>query len=187
MTDSDSSLYSPVVNRVLFISSRKVRLLRIITAKQAETSPTEIGRLLRRAARSANRIYRSRVAELELTYRQAGAILALVETPGMSLGSLAEALGADQPTASALVDRLLAADFVRRETDPSDRRRARLEPTEGAMRLAEGLAAARRESEELIQRALSPEETEDLVRILSRLILHLKDSEAGLAVKAVRP
>jgi MarR family transcriptional regulator for hemolysin len=115
------------------------------------------------------------VAELQLGPRQAAAILALVEAPGLSLGSLAETLGADQPTTSALVDRLLAADLVQRETDPTDRRRARLQPTESAMQLAQGIAAARRETEELIRQALGPEDAEELERILNRLIESLEE------------
>ena len=142
----------------------------------------EIGRLLRRAARSANRVYRSRLAELDLTHRQAAALLELVEAPGMSLGALAETLGADQPTASALVDRLLAAGLVQRETDPTDRRRARLHPAGAAWAIAEKVAAARRESEDLIRRALGPEDSDELARILSRLTAALPDG-AGVPVR----
>lgn len=144
-----------------------------------ERPSDDISRLLRRAGRSANRVYRQRVKELELTVRQANAILALVEKPGMSLGTLAESLGADQPTASALVDRLLAADLVRRDTDPADRRRALLQPTQAAMSLAVRLSDARRSSEELIRRALGPEDTEELARILTRLTDYLRDTETS--------
>jgi DNA-binding MarR family transcriptional regulator len=153
-------------------------LAKVSPAKRTQPDP-ELGRLLRRASRSANRIYRLRAAELELTPRQAAVILALVESPGVSLGSLAETLGADQPTASALVDRLLAAGLVRRETDPDDRRRARLQPTESALQLAKGLAAARRESEALIRRALGPEDSEALARILTHLVATLGEKAAA--------
>jgi DNA-binding MarR family transcriptional regulator len=139
----------------------------------------ELGRLLRRAARYANRAYRSPISDLQLGPRQAAAILALVEAPGMSLGALAETLGADQPTTSALVDRLLTAELVRRETDPTDRRRARLEPTDEAVRLAERVATARRESEELLWDALGPEDGEELARILNRLTERLGRAPAA--------
>jgi DNA-binding MarR family transcriptional regulator len=112
--------------------------------------------------------------EMDLTPRQAAAILELVERPGLSLNALAEALGADQPTASALVDRLLAAGYVRRDTDPSDRRRASLQPTERAHELAEGLTAARQETEQSIHEALGPEDSAELSRLLIRLIERLE-------------
>ena len=138
----------------------------------------ELGRLLRRAARHANRAYRTQIGDLQLGPRQAAAILALVEAPGMSLGSLAETLGADQPTTSALVDRLLNAELVRRETDPSDRRRARLEPTDDAIRLAERIANARQESESQLWTALGPEDGEELARILNHLTERLTKAPA---------
>ena len=125
------------------------------------------------------RVYRGRVAEMELTERQASAILTVVKTPAITLGQLAETMGADQATVSALIDRLLAADLIRRETHADDRRRASLQPTEKALRLAEGLAAARRDSEDLIWATLGKEDCEQLVRILRRLIDSL--SEGRLA------
>ena len=123
------------------------------------------------------RVYRGRVAEMELTERQASAILTVVKTPAITLGQLAETMGADQATVSALIDRLLAADLIRRETHADDRRRASLQPTEKALRLAEGLASARRDSEDLIWATLGKEDCEQLVRILRRLIDSLSESK----------
>ena len=135
----------------------------------------ELGRLLRRAGRSAARAYRDRIADLQLGPRQAAAILVLVETPGLSLGALAEVIGADQPTASSLIDRLLAAGLVLRETDPADRRRARLEPTDRARLLAKRIAAARRDTEALMRNAMGPSDSIELERILTRLTERLDD------------
>ena len=143
-----------------------------------EADAVEIGRLLRRAARAANRVYRSRLAELDLSHRQAAALLALVETPGISLGALAETLGADQPTASALIDRLIGAALVRRDTDPADRRRARLQPTDQAVGLAKKIATARRDSERCIRDALGPDDSEALAGILMRLTAELNEQPA---------
>ena len=130
----------------------------------------ELGRLLRRASRTAARLYRWRLAALDLTQRQAATVLALVETPGATLSALAETLGADQPTASALVDRLLGAGLVRRETDAKDRRKARLYPTAEALRLAEALTEARRETESRIREALGPADSAALERLLQGLV-----------------
>jgi DNA-binding MarR family transcriptional regulator len=123
---------------------------------------------------------------MELTERQATAILTVVNTPAITVRDLADRLGADQPTASALIDRLLAADLIRRETDAGDRRRASLHPTEKALRLAEGLEAARHDSEELIWKTLGEEDAEVLIRILTRLIdsLSEKNIDASAAVEA---
>ncbi len=137
--------------------------------KSSPPQPPRLSALLWRAARASSRLYRARLAEMDLTARQGTALLALVETPGQSLGSLADALGADQATASALIDRLLAADLVRRETDPGDRRRARLFPTSRALDLAGRLDAARRANEALLEEALGPKDVEKLEKLLGRL------------------
>ena len=75
------------------------------------------------------------------------------------------------------MDRLLAAELVRRETDPLDRRRARLQPTTAALPLARKVAAARRESEALIRVALGPEDSKALIKILTRLTAELHNEE----------
>ena len=110
--------------------------------------------LLWRAARASTRFYQAQLTDFDLTPRQATAILSLVETPGVTLGTLAEALRADQATASAVVDRLLAAELVKRETDPADRRRARLYATEKALMIAEQVAEARRRTDDMIEDVL---------------------------------
>lgn len=119
-----------------------------------------------------------------LTTRQATAILALVETPGMSLSDLAETLGADQATASALVDRLFAANLVQRETDPGDRRRTSLTPTRQALELATSLAASRFASEQQIRSVLGPEDSDSLAGILSRVIEGLEEAPETGKLKA---
>lgn len=140
----------------------------------AAAEGVELGRLLRRAARAANQVYRRRVMELQLTPRQAAAILALVESPGLTLSALADALGADQATASGLVDRLVAAGLTQRQTDLADRRRVMLLPTEKAQQLAEGLISARHAAEDRIRAVLGPRRAAELARLLELLVEGLR-------------
>ncbi len=134
--------------------------------------------LLWRAARASTRYYQAQLTELDLTTRQAAAILALVEAPGVTLGSLAEALRADQATASSVVDRLLAAELVSRETDPADRRRARLYPTGKALRIAERLEGARRRTEAMLEEILGAPTAKKLRKVLGRLSEELERGRA---------
>jgi DNA-binding MarR family transcriptional regulator len=137
--------------------------------------------LLWRAARASTRYYQAQLAELELTTRQAAALLSLVETPGVTLGTLAESLRADQATASAVVDRLLAADLVKRETDPADRRRARLYPTNKALQIAERLDDARRRTEVMLEDILGPQMARKLRKVLERLSEELEKGRIAVA------
>jgi DNA-binding MarR family transcriptional regulator len=133
------------------------------------SSQERLSALLWRAARASTRFYQAQLTDLDITPRQATAILALVDNPGVTLGALAEALRSDQATASAVVDRLLGADLVKRETDPADRRRARLYPTEKALRIAERVAEARRRTDEMIEDVLGPQTSRKLKRVLTQL------------------
>jgi DNA-binding MarR family transcriptional regulator len=125
--------------------------------------------LLWRAARASTRFYQSQLTDFDITPRQATAILALVDNPGVTLGALADALRSDQATASAVVDRLLAAELVKRETDPADRRRARLYATDKAMRIAERVAEARRRTDEMLEATLGAQTAQKLKRVLTRM------------------
>jgi DNA-binding MarR family transcriptional regulator len=68
-----------------------------------------------------------------------------------------------------VVDRLLAADLVKRETDPADRRRARLYATDKAMRIAERVAEARRRTDEMLEATLGAQTAQKLKKVLTRL------------------
>ncbi len=135
--------------------------------------------LLWQAARASSRFYRDQVADLDLTPRQATAVLIVVEHPGLTLGKLADELSADQATTSAMIDRLMSAGLVRRETDPADRRRAMLYPTDRARPLAEKLQAARRQTELLLRETLGPDRTAQLRGLLGDLIERL-GAESGV-------
>jgi DNA-binding MarR family transcriptional regulator len=69
-----------------------------------------------------------------LSVPQFRALAFLHRRPGAYLFHLAEHLGVSRPTASALVDRLVAQGMVARITDPQERRRILLSLTPGGAR-----------------------------------------------------
>ena len=74
-----------------------------------------------------------------------------------------------------MVDRLMSQSYVRRETDPDDRRRARLLLTEGADSIVQRLGEAREATNKLILEALGKQESAELSRILIRLLERLSE------------
>ncbi|HEX5370024.1 MAG TPA: MarR family transcriptional regulator [Dehalococcoidia bacterium] len=136
--------------------------------------------LLSRTSRRASRDYRMRLTEFDLSPAQATALLILRDRPGLTLRDLAESLSTDQATTSAMVDRLMSQNLVRRETDPDDRRRARLLLAPEADDIVQRLDDARQATNERILEALGKHEAADLSRILTRLLERL--SEASEAV-----
>ncbi|MEV5876514.1 MarR family transcriptional regulator [Streptomyces sp. NPDC052101] len=102
------------------------------TATGSETLPEELAdtlvriqRLIRRRLRDGMTVPRLRGAEVEL--------LRLVESrPGIGISDAARALHLASNSVSTLVNQLVRAGFLLRETDPADRRAARLRLTEAA-------------------------------------------------------
>ena len=135
--------------------------------------------LLRQASRLAGRHYRARLAQYELSASQASALLFLNERLGSTLRELAEALSADLATASALVDRLMSQELIRRETDPADRRRARLLLTEKAQGLLAPVTEATREANAMLTQALGAGRAAELATILRELLQGLAEGPAG--------
>jgi DNA-binding MarR family transcriptional regulator len=126
--------------------------------------------LLRRASRMAGRHYRAHLAQFELSASQAAALLFLNQRQGSTLRELAEALSADLATASALVDRLMSQDLIKRETDPTDRRRARLLLSDRAIALLEPVADATRRTNAVLVEALGEPRAAELAAVLKELI-----------------
>ncbi|MCP5518186.1 MAG: winged helix-turn-helix transcriptional regulator [Verrucomicrobiales bacterium] len=95
--------------------------------------------LLRRAWYGLNQAFRRRIAHLGLTPDQYTVLRNLAETEpdGLTQKELCERMASDANTMAALIERMEAAGFLRRESDRTDRRakRAQLEPL-GADRLA---------------------------------------------------
>ena len=136
--------------------------------------------LLSRTSRRASRDYRMRLTEFDLSPAQATALLILRDRPGITLRDLADSLSTDQATTSAMVDRLMSQNFVRRETDPDDRRRARLLLSPEADEIVQRLDDARRATNELILEALSKEEAAELSRILTHLLERLSETSEAV-------
>jgi DNA-binding MarR family transcriptional regulator len=126
--------------------------------------------LLSRSSRRASRDYRLRLSQFDLSPSQATALLILGERPGLTLRDLGDFMSSDQATTSAMVDRLLSQGLVRRETDPDDRRRARLLLSERAADIVARLAEARKATNELLLEALGPEQAAELSNILTHLL-----------------
>ncbi len=83
---------------------------------------------------------------LDLGMGQLKAMMVLVKQRQLAVGGLARALGLSEPAASLLVDKLVGRGLVVRMTDPTDRRRTLVLPSEEGDLLVERLRRSRRES-----------------------------------------
>ncbi len=88
----------------------------------------------------------------------------------MSAGELSERTGLSTGATTRLIDRLEAAGFVRRTTDPRDRRRVIIEPAAPGEKIAQGMRLfgrmGRRHSD--LWGSYSPEQLEVIIDFLRR-------------------
>ncbi|MEU3892019.1 helix-turn-helix domain-containing protein [Streptomyces sp. NPDC029041] len=119
---------------------------------EPETFPEELAdalvgvqRLIRRRLRRQMPDPRLRGAEVEL-------LRLVMARPGVGISDAARDLGLAANSVSTLVNRLARAGYLTRETDPADRRAARLLPTAAA---GERLGEWRRRRAELVRRQVA--------------------------------
>ena len=87
-----------------------------------------------------------------------------------SVSELADAIGVDQPRASRLVQAAVEAGHARREIDPADARRSAIVLTDAGRGLLSSARGNRRGAIESALAGFTPDETEQLARLLSRFV-----------------
>jgi DNA-binding MarR family transcriptional regulator len=81
--------------------------------------------------------------ELDLSITQLRNLIILSRRGPQPVGQLASALGVSEPSASQIVDRLAQRSLVRRDADPSDRRRIIVSITEEGERMLDSVRTSR--------------------------------------------
>jgi DNA-binding MarR family transcriptional regulator len=97
-----------------------------------------IGRLLREASTAFNRVFRMRLAPLGVTYGQFEYLQSLWEKDGLTQTELTRRVGVEIAASTAILDSLEARKFIRRERNPTDRRKLHvyLTPAGAALKAA---------------------------------------------------
>jgi DNA-binding MarR family transcriptional regulator len=112
----------------------------------------------------------------ELTMPQFRTLAFLGRNEGAMLGDVAGFLTLSLSAASKLVDGLVVADLIARESDPSDRRKVALKLTPSGQKK---FATARQATAEFLANRVAPLSTGDRVSIIDAMqILHRVFSEA---------
>ncbi|HMR36671.1 MarR family transcriptional regulator [uncultured Paracoccus sp.] len=108
----------------------------------------DILRKISMAGRQIRKLFNARASEYGLTLARAQALILLREKGAMTQADLAMELEVERPTVARLVDAMVAAGHVTRETSESDRRYRNIALTDAAngdIRALEQLTAALRE------------------------------------------
>ncbi len=122
--------------------------------------------------------------EVDLTMPQLKVLFTVVSLEGATMSQLAREVGMTLSTATGVADRLIAQGYVRRESDPEDRRKVWLRPTEAAVVLVDRFTQVGDSLLRLIASRLSLEELVVVARateLLHRAMLELTSETEGVS------
>lgn len=116
----------------------------------------------------------------KLTYRQHQVlrmvfILTRSHQEGVPLKMLAEQLQLSPGTVSEAVEKLVRKQMLDREVCPSDRRSVHIRVSETGMKFVDHGIAQFRQAQKILTASLTPEETDTLIKLLTRLTEHVPD------------
>jgi DNA-binding MarR family transcriptional regulator len=105
-----------------------------------------------------------------ITPGEFGLLAAVQDMPNLEQRSLARALGIDAVSAGHMIDRLEGIGLLQRRVDPGDRRARLLSATPKGVALRERFRPAALDAQERIMAALTPEERQTFLHLLTRIV-----------------
>ena len=157
------------------------------TAPASTPPPESLSFLLHDAARLIRRRFQARSADLGLTPAQWRLLVAVLREERPTQARIAERLEIEPISVSRLIDRMAEAGWVRRTTDPADRRIRIVELTDMAQ-AARGTMVARLAS--VVDEAFAgftEAERRQMLSLLTRLAANLSDACASEASASDAP
>lgn len=139
----------------------------------------ETERLLREMSVIIKKRGRDILEGFDITPPQFDALLALRDSPDMTMGELCQKMYLACSTATDLIDRMERNGLISREKDATDRRVIRLKMRERGYQIIEEVMIARKRYVQSILDQIDMEEKENLIRALTRL--------HGLMMEEIKP
>ncbi len=130
----------------------------------------QAGHLLRRAHQRASAIFLSELSDVGLTPAQFFAMARLHEMGEVSQNHLGRLVAMDPATIQGVVRRLIDRGLLKRKPDPSDKRRIIPRLTPAGRKVVTRLMDNARRVDDTILAPLAPEERDQFLALLKRLV-----------------
>lgn len=124
---------------------------------------------------------------LDLGMGQFKAMVILREHGRQTVGGLARTLKISEPSASLLVDKLVARDLVARSTDPEDRRRTLVAITQAGSELMVRLRRSREDQLAGWLAGMAGEDLQALARGLQAMVVSIRGGSEGSGLSVAGP
>lgn len=136
-------------------------------------SAMELGEIFADAVTAFQRHRYTRFGQSGLSPSKVRLILAVADSGGARMGTLAAKLGVTGRAVTALVDSLESEGILTRTTDPYDRRAFLIVLTEAGSALLDTIQQLQREVSEQLFQSLTPEDRRTLAELLGKLTTSL--------------
>ncbi len=113
---------------------------------------------------------------IKVTTAQAGILFFLKQKNGQSMSELSQVLSVDNSTLTGLIDRLERSGFVRRNSNPGDRRALNIDITDTGVRELEKAKTVIRKINDEIKAGFSEQEMESFKKVLQHFTLKFNRS-----------
>ena len=149
-----------------------------------------IGRLLREASAAFNRVFRMRLAPLGVTYGQFQYLQSLWDEDGLTQTELTRRVGLEIAASTAILDSLEARKLIRRERNPTDRRKLHVYLTPAGAALKDALMACAAATNMTARRGITNAEILAMYDVVARIRANMRDAAAAeedAAVETANP
>lgn len=126
------------------------------------------------------------VKKMQFSLAQLSLLLCVQHMPGARVNELAQLMGVSKPTVSVGLHKLEESGWVRRKSDPQDKRSSQVYLTTKAKAFVKLAEQFQRKQTAEFMRALDAVEQEQLVRLLDKAITRLEENAKDKTAEAVK-
>lgn len=135
-----------------------------------------LGVLLRSADNTFNRVLRQKLAAHRISFSEFQHLRQLWDEEGLTQVELSRRIGIERASSTAVISSLLRKKLIRRDIDPSDKRKALVYPTARGAALRDRLWACAIDTNTIAYAGLSQDDRRTLFRLLHRVTANLSTS-----------
>jgi DNA-binding MarR family transcriptional regulator len=133
------------------------------------TSASRVGYKVRVAYKAVRRAFAQRLGAIGVPYVYYRCLRPLLEEDGISQTELSARSGIDTPAATAVIDKMVADGYVRREAHAGDRRKRMIFLTDAGRRFCEPLPQALVAIDAAFMDGIAADDYETFARVLDRV------------------
>ena len=183
-----SKVANTAADKARRVTTSKATFAKVEDCVVAPSVSNVLGYLLRRSHNAFQSYWMTTFysPELPITSVQAGMMVAIGDTPGMTQTELARIMNVEGPTLMQSIDRLQKNGFLTREPRVADRRSNSLHLSAEGVKMLANINGFLPRRDAVLLSDLSPREITQLLKLLTKIVVRAHAVSAHAATSAVR-